>query len=175
MFQRSYWFPALTPAASRATLTHESSALSEPLPTGYKAGFRICNISKKFKVKKETKIAVNNLSFVALEDQITVLLGHNGAGKSTTMNMLSGMVEIESGDCFVGKWDVKTNLSAARQTLGLCPQHNILIAELTVREHFQFFAQLKGFTLKGQFNFIKRDWRDSGSGFKMWDLGIFEI
>ena len=147
-FMKSYWRPQVDASTSRAVLTNESAALSEPLPAGYRAGFRLFNATKSFMDKKERKIAVNNLSFVALEDQITVLLGHNGAGKSTTMNMLSGMLCVDSGECFVGLHDVKNNLSAARQTLGLCPQQNILIAEMTVREHLRFFAQLKGSTRK---------------------------
>jgi len=62
------------------------------------------------------------------------------------------MLSVDSGDCFVGKYDVTTNITEARKHLGLCPQHNILIAELTVAEHLQFFAQLKGFSRQGEFS-----------------------
>ena len=62
------------------------------------------------------------------------------------MNMLTGMLEADSGDCYVGGINVSKDLENARKTVGLCPQHNILIKEMTVREHFLFFAQLKGFS-----------------------------
>lgn len=60
--------------------------------------------------------------------------------------MLSGMLAPDEGECYVGNINVVQNVSKAREDLGLCPQHNILIRELTVREHFQFFAELKGYT-----------------------------
>ena len=54
----------------------------------------------------EVKRAVDGLSFSAMTNEITVLLGHNGAGKSTTMSMLTGMVSPDSGSLFVGDLDV---------------------------------------------------------------------
>ena len=56
--------------------------------------------------KGEIKRAVDGLSFSAMTNEITVLLGHNGAGKSTTMSMLTGMVSPDSGSLFVGDLDV---------------------------------------------------------------------
>ena len=111
--------------------------------------------------KGEIKRAVDGLSFSAMTNEITVLLGHNGAGKSTTMSMLTGMVSPDSGSLFVGDLDVTKGIGTmisrlricmdvliplkdtdkARKTIGFCPQHNILISELTVDEHFTFFAQ----------------------------------
>lgn len=42
--------------------------------------------------------------------------------------------------------DVRKSLRGARAQIGFCPQHNVLFHELTVREHLQFFARLKGLT-----------------------------
>lgn len=47
--------------------------------------------SQEFRVHNTTKLAVKDLSLNVYEGQITVLLGHNGAGKSTTLSILSGM------------------------------------------------------------------------------------
>ena len=58
------------------------------------------------------------------------------------------MLEPSSGDCYVGNVNVAKNIDAARENLGLCPQHNILIRELTVKEHFEFFGELKGLSRK---------------------------
>ncbi|KAI8435958.1 hypothetical protein MSG28_004122 [Choristoneura fumiferana] len=98
-------------------------------------------------------VAVNNLSLNIYDDQITVLLGHNGAGKSTTISMLTGLYIISnyvSYLCIGVVLHRPTNqqTAAARAHLGFCPQHNVLFNELTVREHLEFFSRLKG--LRGQ-------------------------
>ena len=105
-----------------------------------KAGIQIKNLSKVF----GTKTAVNKISFNIYENQITALLGHNGAGKTTTMSMLTGMFPPSSGTAYLNGKDIRTEIDQARNSLGLCPQHNVLFDELTVREHLIFFARLKG-------------------------------
>lgn len=72
--------------------------------------------------------------------------GHNGAGKTTTMSMLTGMFPPTSGTALINGHDIRTNLYKARSSIGLCPQHNILFDELTVREHIIFYSRLKGLT-----------------------------
>ena len=87
-------------------------------------------INRVFKQFKRTQncttgeydLVIDDLSFTAPEDQITILLGHNGAGKSTVMKILSGIYSIDSGEVYVGGLNVKTNLSLIRKGLGLCPQ-----------------------------------------------------
>lgn len=49
-----------------------------------------------------------------------------------------------SGTATVNGHDIRTDISGVRDSLGLCPQHNILFGDLTVREHLLFFAKLKG-------------------------------
>ena len=143
-FTKSYWCPIQSEPIKTEKAQEES--LVEPLPQNIEIGFQLKNVVKEFQVKKEKKRAVDDLTFTAVANEITVLLGHNGAGKSTTMNMLTGMLSADSGDCYVGGINVAKDLNEARKTVGLCPQHNILIKEMTVKEHFLFFAQLKGFT-----------------------------
>lgn len=112
----------------------------EEEPANLKAGIRISNLSKSF----GSKTAVNKLNLNIYEDQITVLLGHNGAGKTTTMSMLTGMFPPTSGTAYLNGKDIRTEVNEARGSLGLCPQHNVLFDELTVKEHIIFFARLKG-------------------------------
>lgn len=61
-------------------------------------------------------LAVNNLNLDLYSDQIFVLLGHNGAGKSTTINMLSGLIERTSGH--VEAFGRTDHLS---EFIGVCP------------------------------------------------------
>ncbi|XP_012926503.1 retinal-specific ATP-binding cassette transporter [Heterocephalus glaber] len=88
--------------------------------------------------------AVDYLNITFYENQITAFLGHNGAGKTTTLSILTGLMPPTSGTVLIGGKDIETNLDAIRQSLGMCPQHNILFHHLTVAEHILFYAQLKG-------------------------------
>ena len=77
-------------------------------------------------------------------DQIFVLLGHNGAGKSTCLNMLSGMCAQTSGQAKIFGYDIFNQMPKVRQMIGVCPQNDILFDLLTVEEHLHFFYDLKG-------------------------------
>jgi len=102
--------------------------------------------------------AVNSLSLDVEENQILALLGHNGAGKSTTINMLigqctapliyhsslvSGLVEPGEGDAYFYGYSVRKNLDMLRSMLGVCPQHDVLWGDLTAIEHMKLFGHLK--------------------------------
>ncbi|XP_049818553.1 phospholipid-transporting ATPase ABCA3 isoform X2 [Aethina tumida] len=88
--------------------------------------------------------AVDNLNLNIDRDQITVLLGHNGAGKTTVMHMMTGMIDATKGHIYINDLNVKTHMKEIRLSLGLCPQHNLLFRDFTVEEHLIFFAMLKG-------------------------------
>lgn len=60
------------------------------------------------------------------------------------MSMLTGMMVPTSGTAIINGKDMRLEIDGVRASLGLCPQHNILFDELTVREHIIFFSQLKG-------------------------------
>jgi len=66
-----------------------------------------------------------------------------GAGKTTTINILSGMYAPTSGDALVNGMSILGQMKEVRKSLGFCPQHNILYDILTVKEHLVLFARLK--------------------------------
>lgn len=72
------------------------------------------------------------------------LLGQNGAGKSTTMNILSGLTPSTSGDALLYGKSVAHDMDAIRADMGICPQHDILFNDLTAEEHIELYAGLKG-------------------------------
>lgn len=74
-------------------VTPNQEEFFESEPDNLKAGIKVQNLRKVF----DKKVAVKSLSLNMFENQITVLLGHNGAGKSTTMSMLTGMFTPTSG------------------------------------------------------------------------------
>ncbi|XP_050500171.1 phospholipid-transporting ATPase ABCA3 isoform X2 [Diabrotica virgifera virgifera] len=107
-------------------------------------GIQINHLHKRYKQKQ----AVNNLNLDIYKNQITVLLGHNGAGKSTTMSIITGLIPATSGSVTINGLDINTDMDEIRKSLGLCPQHNLLFTDLTVKEHLLFFAKLKGKSTK---------------------------
>ena len=90
-----------------------------------------------------SKVAVDGLTLNMYKGQITALLGHNGAGKTTTMSILTGLFPPTSGSAHVDGKSILTDMEAIRESLGLCPQHNVLFDRLTVKEHLEFFINLK--------------------------------
>lgn len=58
--------------------------------------------------------------------------------------MLTGMTPVTSGHAFVAGKDAKCDMVNIRRSLGVCPQHDILYPDLTVREHLRLYAVLKG-------------------------------
>lgn len=109
-------------------------------------GIKIENLYKVFKSigGMNKKVAVDGVTLDIYSGEITALLGHNGAGKTTTMSILTGMFSPTSGSVYIGGYDIRDNLDKVRESLGLCPQHNLLFTDLTVLEHLLFFAMLKG-------------------------------
>ncbi|KAG5488176.1 hypothetical protein LSCM4_08155 [Leishmania orientalis] len=105
---------------------------------------RIRGLRKFFRRGGRRFAAVRNFCWQIPNTGISVLLGHNGAGKSTVMHMMTGMLHPDGGDCYIGGYSVRLELARARHEIGYCPQHNILWPELSCREHLEFFARLKG-------------------------------
>lgn len=139
-FTKSYWFTSCNLDDEIQSNGFEKNNHFENVSPGKYAGLKIRNLRKTF----GCKVAVKGVNLNMYEDEITVLLGHNGAGKTTTISMLTGMFPPTSGTAVINDSDIRTNIESVRQSLGICPQHNILFDELTVREHIIFFSWLKG-------------------------------
>ncbi|XP_044884672.1 retinal-specific phospholipid-transporting ATPase ABCA4 isoform X3 [Mauremys mutica] len=114
----------------------------EPEPPDLIPGVCVQNLVKIFAGRP--KPAVDGMNVTFYEGQITAFLGHNGAGKTTTMSILTGLFPPTSGTVLVGGKDIQIHMDSIRQSLGMCPQYNILFNHLTVAEHILFYAQLKG-------------------------------
>ncbi|CAK0894746.1 unnamed protein product, partial [Prorocentrum cordatum] len=101
-------------------------------------------LRKEFRTSGGPKVAVSGLDLTMYDGQILALLGHNGAGKSTTINMLTGMVAPSRGEAFVAGHSILTDMRDIRRVIGVCPQHDVLWLELTVLEHLRVYARLRG-------------------------------
>ncbi|OQR92260.1 ATP-binding Cassette (ABC) Superfamily [Achlya hypogyna] len=101
-------------------------------------------IKRLKKVYTGNKIAVRNLSFALPKGECFGYLGINGAGKTTTMKMLTGDILPTSGGATLGGFDILTQQLELRRLIGYCPQFDALIELLSVREHLELFAKIKG-------------------------------
>ncbi|XP_026317826.1 ATP-binding cassette sub-family A member 3-like [Hyposmocoma kahamanoa] len=115
LFHKSYWMGI--PMVDDAPLNESSYGnriVKEKDPREHTVGVKIKNLTKTF----GTFTAVNNLSLNIYNDQVTVLLGHNGAGKSTTISMITGNVGITQGSVRVAGYDITQQKLKARAHLG---------------------------------------------------------
>lgn len=88
--------------------------------------------------------AVDNVSFEIGSKEIVGLLGHNGAGKTTIMKMITGYLEPSSGTVSIDGVDVWSDRSAAQRRLGYLPENCPLYPEMSVLEYLDYAAVLRG-------------------------------
>ncbi|MDB6124727.1 MAG: transporter related-protein [Pedosphaera sp.] len=104
----------------------------------------VSNLTKRY----AGHTAVSNISFTVGRGEIVGLLGTNGAGKSTTMRILSCYMPATSGTVRVAGFDVFTQADEVRRRIGYMPENNPLHPEMRVREYLKFRARLKGLSGK---------------------------
>ena len=88
-------------------------------------------------------VAVDDVSFRIEPGEIVGLLGHNGAGKSTIMKMLTGFLEPSSGSVTVDGVELERDPVAVQQNMGYLPENLPLYPELTVMDYLQYAAELR--------------------------------
>ena len=87
--------------------------------------------------------AVDDISFTIEKGHVYGLLGPKGAGKSTTMNILTGCLAASSGDVKIGGFDIFEDPGKAKKRIGYLPENPPLYQEMTVREYLSFVAEAK--------------------------------
>jgi len=97
------------------------------------------NVTKKY----GNLVAVDNISFDVKDGEIIGLLGQNGAGKSTTMNMITGFIEPTEGNIIINGYDISKKSKKAKKQIGYMPENVPLYNDLTVKEFVNYMADLK--------------------------------
>ncbi|XP_072414639.1 cholesterol transporter ABCA5 isoform X1 [Chiloscyllium punctatum] len=113
-----------------------------------KEAIRLKGVHKLYKGKEKKVEALKGLSFDIYQDQITALLGHSGTGKTTLINILSGLCPLSDGCATVYGYRVSEldEIIQIRKMMGVCPQFDVLFYSLTVKEHLKILAMIKGIT-----------------------------
>ena len=97
------------------------------------------NLSHRYSVQW----AVKDVSFEINEKGVTGLLGSNGAGKSTTMNIICGVLNQTQGDVFINGVNLREDPVEAKKNIGFLPQQPPLYTDLTVGEYLRHAAFLR--------------------------------
>lgn len=102
------------------------------------------DLTKRFKART----AVDSLSLTVEQGEIFALLGQNGAGKSTTIRMLSCLTAPTSGDAFVFGHSIVSDEQNVKKMINVSPQETAVAPKLSVRENLELTARLYGMDKK---------------------------
>jgi ABC-2 type transport system ATP-binding protein len=86
--------------------------------------------------------AVDNLSLEVNDGEIVGIIGHNGAGKSTTLKMIAGLVEPTLGTVEVMGHDIQKESVLVKKQIGYLPEESPLYENMTARQYLMFFSEL---------------------------------
>jgi len=97
------------------------------------------NLTKQF----GPHTAVDNISFSVPKGEVVGFLGPNGAGQSTTMNILTGYLSATKGDVTIGGTDILEAPEQVKRRIGYLPENPPIYGEMTVREYLNFVCRIK--------------------------------
>ena len=100
--------------------------------------------TKKLTKKYKDKTAVNSLNLTVNKGELYALLGVNGAGKSTTIKMLSCLVPPTSGDALLLGNSIISDSANVKQLINVSPQETAVAEKLSVRENLELIARIYG-------------------------------
>lgn len=92
--------------------------------------------------RRNHRLAVDSVSLELRRGEVLGLLGHNGAGKSTTLQMLAGALPPNSGQIAICDFDLKEKPELAKACLGFLPEHPPLYRDMRVDDFLLFAARL---------------------------------
>ena len=106
------------------------------------------NAIKTMELVKQYKnvIAVDRLHLEIKQGELFSLLGVNGAGKTTTIKMLSCLTKPDSGDAFVGGYNITKEPEQVKRLIGVSPQETAVAPNLSVRENLELICGIYGFS-----------------------------
>ena len=101
---------------------------------------RVENLSKNYGPVK----AVRSISFDLDDGQVVGFLGANGAGKSTTLKIMTGYISPTSGNVYYNDHNIQENTSEIQKDIGYLPELNPLYGEMRVHDYLKFISEIRG-------------------------------
>jgi ABC-2 type transport system ATP-binding protein len=89
------------------------------------------------------QLAIRDLNFSLHTGECMVLLGKNGTGKTTLLNLLAGLIKPHAGHILIQGFDINTLPILAKQFMGFLPDNCPLYPDLSIREYLNFVAKLR--------------------------------
>lgn len=114
-------------------------------------------------------LAVNGVSFDIHQGEIVGLLGHNGAGKTTIMKMLSGYLEPSAGDIEIDGIALADDARTVQARLGYLPENLPVYPDMIVADYLDYAATLKGLSGDLRASELRRAIRDTELSEKLLD------
>lgn len=99
---------------------------------------KVTDISKTYGLNH----ALDDVSFTVEKGEIVGLVGRNGAGKSTTMNIISGYISSDSGSVEINGFDIAKDPVKAKENLGYMPEFPPLYPDMSVEKYLRFVCEL---------------------------------
>lgn len=100
-------------------------------------------MAKNLTFRVEGKTIVDNINLVIFPNEFVGLIGPSGAGKTSLMLMMNGVVKPSEGDVYINGQSLFANLNSFKGQIGYVPQDDIIHRELTVRESLKYTASLR--------------------------------
>lgn len=104
----------------------------------------VCNVTKIYNELWKKNIACKDVSFTVKAGEIASLLGLNGAGKSTILKIISGVLQPTSGDVFISGESIVSSPLKAKKELGVLYENAPLYPDMSVEEFLMFSIQMRG-------------------------------
>ncbi|SKC43015.1 ABC-type transporter ATP-binding protein EcsA [Acholeplasma oculi] len=114
--------------------------IDERMYEAYKGMIKISNFSKRY--GKSNRFAVKNFSLEVGPGEIFGFLGHNGAGKSTTIKSMVGIQSITEGEIMIDGYSIKTQPIEAKLRMGYVSDNHAVYEKLTGREYIYYVSEL---------------------------------
>lgn len=101
---------------------------------------QVKDLCKKYSAKAD--YAVQNVTFDCAAGEVVGILGHNGAGKSTTLKCLEGMIPFDKGEISVCGFDVKTQAVQAKSNMGFVTDDHAVFVNMTGLQYLEFMCDV---------------------------------
>jgi len=102
------------------------------------------DVSKKFQAEKRSVVALDQVTVEVKSHMVTGLIGLDGAGKTTLMRLIAGILLPDQGRVLTMGMDASTDFLQIQSSIGYMPQHFGLYEDLTVQENLDLYADLQG-------------------------------
>lgn len=116
------------------------SSLPRPPKAKDNAIVQVNGLCKRYSPKADW--AVKDVSFTCRAGEIVGLLGHNGAGKSTTLKCLEGMLPYEEGEILINGYDIKKKPLQAKASMGFVTDNHAVFIKMTGIQYLDFMADV---------------------------------